>query len=123
MLKISVVTGRVTDVRYYRGAFLDARNAECPVRNEQLWVDLVDAATGRPVRVKQISGAIARRIVCTLKPGDEVKTGERYGMIKFGSRTDVLIPPELAHEVVVRVGDKVKGAETVLIRVPGERVA
>jgi phosphatidylserine decarboxylase len=116
-------TGRVTGVRYFRGAFLDARNAECPVRNEQLWVDLEDAATGRPVRVKQISGAIARRIVCTLKPGDKVQAGARYGMIKFGSRTDVLIPPQLAQEVAVRVGDKVKGAETILIRLVVSRVA
>jgi phosphatidylserine decarboxylase len=110
-------SGRVTDVRYFPGAFLDARNSECAVRNEQLWVDLVDAATGLPLRVKQISGAIARRIVCAVKPGDEIKVGERFGMIKFGSRTDVLVPAQMVHEVFVRVGDKVKGAETTLLSV------
>jgi phosphatidylserine decarboxylase len=109
-------TGRVTDVRYFRGEYLDARHGECASRNEQLWIDLVDAATGQPIRVKQIAGAIARRIVCVLKPGDEVKAGERFGMIKFGSRTDVLVPANADVEVLVKVGDKVKGAGTELMR-------
>jgi phosphatidylserine decarboxylase len=110
-------SGRVTAVRYFRGEYLDARHAECHVRNEQLWVDFADAVTGRPIRVKQISGAIARRIVCKLKPGDQVQAGERFGMIKFGSRTDVLIPPAMAKEVLVKVGDKVSGGKTILMRV------
>jgi phosphatidylserine decarboxylase len=109
-------TGRVTRVQYFRGEYLDARHAECHTRNEQLWVDVADVGTGWPIRVKQISGAIARRIVCKLKPGDEVKAGDRYGMIKFGSRTDVLVPVALAREVVAQVGDKVKGGKTILIR-------
>jgi phosphatidylserine decarboxylase len=110
-------SGRVTSVRYFRGEYLDARHAECHVRNEQLWVDFTDAATGQPIRVKQISGAIARRIVCKLKPGDVVSAGERFGMIKFGSRTDVLIPAGMAKEVLVKVGDKVSGGKTILARV------
>jgi phosphatidylserine decarboxylase len=109
-------TGRVTGIRYFRGAYLDARHADCAARNEQLWIDLIDAATGHPIRVKQIAGAIARRIVCTLKPSDEIKAGERFGMIKFGSRTDVLVPASADVEVFVKVGDKVKGASTVLMR-------
>jgi phosphatidylserine decarboxylase len=109
-------TGRVTAVRYYPGAFLDARHPECPVRNEQLWIDLEETGPGRPLRVKQISGAIARRIVCWLKPGDEVQAGERLGMIKFGSRTEVLLPAGLALDVRVKVGDKVKGGSTTLLR-------
>jgi phosphatidylserine decarboxylase len=108
--------GRVTKVQYFRGEYLDARHAECHVRNEQLWVDFEDHRTGQPVRVKQISGAIARRIVCKLKPGDEMQAGERFGMIKLGSRTDVLIPPGMAREVTVQVGAKVKGGTTILIR-------
>jgi phosphatidylserine decarboxylase len=108
--------GRVTAVRYFRGAFLDARHAECAVRNEQLWIDLEEAGTGRPVRIKQIAGAIARRIVCRLKPGDDVGAGDRFGMIKFGSRTEVLIPAGEALDVRVKVGDKVKGGATVLLR-------
>lgn len=109
-------TGKVTDVRYFPGCFLDARHADCAVRNEQLWIDLEDAATRRPMRVKQISGAIARRIVCWLKPGQEVRAGERLGMIKFGSRTDVLIPAGNPLDVLVKVGDKVNGGSTVLLR-------
>jgi phosphatidylserine decarboxylase len=108
--------GRVLAVRYFPGAFLDARNPECAVRNEQLWLDLEETESGRPVRVKQISGAIARRIVCWLKPGDQVRAGDRYGMIKFGSRTEVLLPVGEAREVFVKVGDKVKGCSTVLLR-------
>lgn len=109
-------SGRVTQVRYFPGAFLDARNPESAVRNEQLWIDLEDAQTGRPLRVKQISGAIARRIVCWLKKGDEVVRGERLGMIKLGSRTDILIPVGLAQELLVKVGDTVKGGATTLLR-------
>src|SRR4029078_8219179 len=97
--------GRVTDVRYFRGEYLDAAHAVCAPRNEQLWIAMTDAATGQPIRVKQIAGAIARRIVCVLKPGDEVKAGERFGMIKFGSRTDVLLPASADVEVLVKVGD------------------
>jgi phosphatidylserine decarboxylase len=109
-------TGRVTAVRYFRGAYLDARHADCASRNEQLWIDFADTATGELIRVKQIAGAIARRIVCTLKPGDEVAIGERFGMIKFGSRTDLLISADRVAEIGVKVGDKVKGASTALLR-------
>jgi phosphatidylserine decarboxylase len=108
--------GKVVAVRYFRGCFLDARNPDCGVRNEQLWVDLEETGSGRPVRVKQISGAIARRIVCWLKPGDEVKAGERFGMIKFGSRTELWLPAGEAMDVQVKVGAKVKGGSTVLLR-------
>jgi phosphatidylserine decarboxylase len=106
----------VIDVRYFPGAFLDARNAESALRNEQLWIDAVEAGTGRALRVKQISGAIARRIVCWLKAGDRVGRGERIGMIKLGSRTDLLVPASQTAEVCVRVGDKVRGGSSVLVR-------
>jgi phosphatidylserine decarboxylase len=106
----------VTNVRYFPGEFLDARNLESAVRNEQLWIDMIEPTTKRPMRVKQISGAIARRIVCWLKPGDKLRKGERIGMIKLGSRTDVLIPAGSASEVCVKVGDKVAGGATVLLK-------
>jgi phosphatidylserine decarboxylase len=109
-------TGRVVSLRYMPGAFLDARHPDCPLRNEQLWIDLEDASSARLLRVKQISGAIARRIVCWLKPGEEVKIGDRLGMIKFGSRTEILLAAGTPLEVQVKVGDKVKGASTVLLR-------
>jgi phosphatidylserine decarboxylase len=109
-------TGKVVNVRYFPGAFLDARNAACAVRNEQLWIDLEEKDSRRPVRVKQIAGAIARRIVCQLKIGEEVQAGDRFGMIKFGSRTDVLIPAGDPLEVKVKVGDHVQGGATALLQ-------
>lgn len=108
-------TARVTNIRYYPGAFLDARHAESAQRNEQLWVDMVEP-NGRRIRVKQISGAIARRIVCWLRLEEEVPRGERIGMIKFGSRTDLLVPVEPGTEVLVKVGDKLQGGSSVLLR-------
>lgn len=109
-------SGRVAALRYYAGAFLDARDAECSVRNEQFWIDLTDAHTGSLVRVKQIAGAIARRIVCWLRPDEEVRAGERLGMIKFGSRTEVSVAAELVQEALVQVGDRVHGGSTILLR-------
>jgi phosphatidylserine decarboxylase len=107
----------VAKVRYFPGAFLDARNPDSAVRNEQLWIDAVATDTGRPLRVKQISGAIARRIVCWLKPGDRLGRGERIGMIKLGSRTDLLLPAGDVGGVCVRVGAKVRGGATILLRI------
>src|SRR5205807_554318 len=77
-------TGRVINVRYFPGAFLDARHKECSVRNEQLWLDIEEERSQRLLRVKQISGAIARRIVCWVKLGERIERGRRFGMIKFG---------------------------------------
>jgi phosphatidylserine decarboxylase len=108
--------GRVVQLRYFPGAYLDARNSECSVRNEQFWIDQVDATTGVLIRTKQIAGAIARRIVCWLRPDEEIRAGERFGMIKFGSRTEVYLPAEAVREVRVKVGDPVRGGTTVLLR-------
>jgi phosphatidylserine decarboxylase len=113
-------SGTVTQIRYYPGAFLDARDRECAVRNEQLWIDFTDEHLACPIRVKQVAGAIARRIVCVLKPGEAVRAGERFGMIKFGSRTDVLVPASLVAEVLVRVGEAVAGGSRVLLRMRKE---
>jgi phosphatidylserine decarboxylase len=109
-------SGRVVALRYYPGEFLDARAADCAVRNEQFWIDLIDARSGGLVRVKQIAGAIARRIVCWLRPDEEVRAGERLGMIKFGSRTEVSVSAELVQEALVKVGDSVRGGSTILMR-------
>jgi phosphatidylserine decarboxylase len=108
--------GTVVGLRYYPGAFLDARAEGCAVRNEQFWVDLRDARTGTMIRVRQIAGAIARRIVCWLRSDEEVRVGERFGMIKFGSRTDVLLPVDQVRDVLVKVGDPVRGGSTPLLR-------
>ena len=107
---------KVTTVRYFPGEFLDARAADCGVRNEQLWIDLEDDALGIPIRLKQVSGAIARRIVCWLRVGERVARGDRLGMIKFGSRTDVLVPADRVAEVCVKVGESVSGGSQVLLR-------
>ncbi|MHC5019446.1 MAG: phosphatidylserine decarboxylase [Planctomycetota bacterium] len=106
---------RVTAVRYFPGAFMTARREECVVRNEQLWVDLEEAG-GRKLRLKQVSGSMARRIVCWLRVGETVRAGERWGIIKYGSRTDVLIPAHDARTVMVRIGDRVCAGTTVLLR-------
>jgi phosphatidylserine decarboxylase len=115
-------SGRITALRYYPGAFLDARAADCAARNEQFWIDLTDAQSGGLVRVKQIAGAIARRIVCWLRLDEEVRAGDRLGMIKFGSRTEVSVPVELVQEALVQVGDSVRGGSTVLLRLKNDRV-
>lgn len=114
--------GTVEAVRYFLGEFVRARREDCAARNEQLWVDYRDRA-GRLIRVKQISGAMARRIVCWLKPTDAVTAGERYGMIKYGSRGDVLISAAEAVEVAVAVGDVVRAGETIMLRFTGEEGA
>lgn len=108
-------SGKIVALHYYPGSFLDARNQECGVKNEQFWID-VEEPNGRRIRVKQIAGAIARRIVCWLRPDETVTRGERLGMIKFGSRTELYLPAGETTEVCVKVGDAVRGASTVLAR-------
>lgn len=106
---------RVVDVRYFPGRFRNARHPACARENEQLWVDLVDR-DGRAIRVKQISGALARRLVCWLRVGETVAPGARYGMIKYGSRADVLITPGADVAVAVAIGQRVVAGQTVLAR-------
>ena len=84
--------------------------------NEQLWVDL-EEPDGRVIRVKQVSGALARRLVCWLAVGEQVRPGVRYGMIKYGSRADVLVTPGPDVAVTVAVGERVWAGETVMMRV------
>jgi phosphatidylserine decarboxylase len=108
--------GRVVALRYFPGKFADARKQDCHVDNEQFWTDIEDAETGRMIRVKQIAGLAARRIVNWLRPGEDVRAGDRSGMIKFGSRTDLLLPADQGKEVMVKVGDPVRGGSSVLLR-------
>ncbi len=106
------VDGKITYTQHHPGLFLDARNVEASTKNEALtWAFQGERAT---LVVKQITGAIARRIVPWSKIGDSLKRGERFGMIRFGSRTEVYLP--LDCEVTVKIGDKVKGGETVIAR-------
>ena len=106
----SPVTGVIEDVRYQKGKFGNAMDAASADLNEQNVVTVrADAGT---VVFKQIAGLLARRIVFTKKVGDRVERGERVGLIKFGSRTDVIFPADA--DMKVRVGDRVKGGSSVL---------
>jgi len=98
------------------GCYYDARDTRAIKENESLLLGGIGklADVEFPIAVKQISGAIARRIVCEAKPGSVLKRGERYGMIKFGSRTEVYIPAKSDLEIKVRLGDKVQGGLTIL---------
>jgi phosphatidylserine decarboxylase len=108
--------GEVIYRKHYPGKFLDARNPEASVVNEsQTWAFRNGATT---LVVRQITGAIARRIVGWSKVGDRVAKGERFGMIRFGSRTEVYLP--LDSEITVQRGDRVKGGETIVARLPKE---
>jgi len=116
----SPVAGRVVGLRYRRGKYLNALRPESARENEQLAVRLQETeAPYRRFVVRQITGAIARRIVCWLKPGDELTRGEEFGMIKLGSRTELVMPREDGLRVRAKVGDKVKAGLTVLAEYRG----
>jgi phosphatidylserine decarboxylase len=100
--------------RYVPGAFLDARDPTCAERNEANLVGF-ESPRGR-FAVRQVAGLIARRIVCPLQEGQAVARGERIGMIKFGSRTELLVPAGAPVEVAVEVGRRVRGGRTILLR-------
>lgn len=104
--------GVITRSTYSPGSFLAAYRAESAHRNErsELWVDDGD----RTVVFRQIVGVLARRIVTRVQPGQQVATGERIGLMKFGSRMDVFVPPECT--VLVTEGQRVRGGETVIAR-------
>lgn len=105
---------RVRLLRYSPGRFLDARDPRCAAENESNLMGF-EGARG-PFAVRQVAGLIARRIVCPLKEGDQVVRGQRAGMIKFGSRTELLVPAGTRVKVETAVGRKVRGGETVLLR-------
>jgi len=106
--------GTVRSIRYLPGRFLDARSPKSKDLNEANLVGF-DGARG-PFAVKQIAGLVARRIVCPLAVGDAVERGARMGMIKFGSRTELLLPADAPVQVEVEVGQRVRGAESILLR-------
>jgi phosphatidylserine decarboxylase len=106
----SPFSGTIEKTHYSAGEFLDARHLEVDIRNEnQTW--LLRTAKG-PLLIRQIAGLIARRIVGWKKPGDTVTTGERIGMIRFGSRTDLYFPATCTPQV--QVGQRVVGGQTIL---------
>ena len=113
----SPVSGIVRGARYEHGKYLNAMNPACAEQNERNTVTI--EGEGHRVIFKQIAGLLARRIVFTKQVGDSVRRGERVGLIKFGSRTDVLLEPSA--EVAVKVGDNVKGGSSILAFLRQER--
>jgi phosphatidylserine decarboxylase len=108
---------QVEGTRYFAGKFLNAGVPKASVENEQHWFRLASAK--RRVVVKQIAGLIARRILPWARPGDALAPGQLIGLIQFGSQVDLIVSPDAA--VLVKVGDKVVGGESVLVRYKGAR--
>jgi phosphatidylserine decarboxylase len=104
-------TGVIDYVDYNPGKFFAAYEDKASELNEQTEIGMV-TETGRKVAFKQIAGLIARRVVCRLKAGDNVAAGDRFGLIRFGSRVDLLVPEDC--RIDVKLGDRVYGGETVL---------
>lgn len=110
--------GRVESVARRSGAFLDVRRPEARERNESVTLRLAYRRGGReyPVVVRQVAGLIARRIVTNVQPGGELRRGERFGMIKWGSRLEVLLPDDLPGEITVRPGQRVRAGQSVIFQ-------
>lgn len=113
------VSGRIVDVRYRPGRFLPAYAPRAGAQNErsEIWID----HDGERIVCRQVVGVLARRVVCRLTPGTRVAVGQRFGVMKFGSRMDVFLPPSASVSVVT--GDVVRGGETVVATLsapPGE---
>jgi phosphatidylserine decarboxylase len=105
--------GRVTRLNYQPGRFLPAYRAESGRENErtEMWIE----RGGTVVVARQVVGVLARRVVCRLHEGARAATGDRYGLMKFGSRMDVFVPPDA--RLAVAAGDRVRGGETPIARV------
>ena len=105
------------------GCYHDARDARAVRENESLLLAGIANMNGTefPIAVKQISGAIARRIVCEAEPGSSLKRGEQYGMIKFGSRTEIYLPAQNQLDIKVCVGDKVQGGLSILAQLKSSK--
>ncbi|WKZ17792.1 MAG: phosphatidylserine decarboxylase family protein [Candidatus Jettenia sp. CY-1] len=108
------VHGRVEFIKHTKGKFLDARDDGCFRSNENNVMGLSLPGSHVKIAVKQIAGKIAKRIVCACKIGDVLRQGQRFGMIKFGSRVEVFIPDSVTFEIMVKVGEKVTAGKTVL---------
>jgi phosphatidylserine decarboxylase len=116
------IDGRITYRQHREGLCLDARRPDCSEKNESMTWAFENSQV--IIVVRQLTGAIARRIVGWAQVGDELKKGDRFGMIRFGSRTEVYLP--LNAELLVKVGDHVSGGSTIIARLPktvGEAVS
>jgi phosphatidylserine decarboxylase len=108
------VAGRVTRVDYHPGKYLPAYRGEAATENErnEIWLE----RAGTPIMFRQVTGVLVRRVVCRLRPGDEVQAGQRFGVMKFGSRIDLFLPPSA--RLLVAPGARVRAGETVIARLP-----
>ena len=102
--------GTVKEVKYFSGRFMAAFKEEASKSNEH--INMVMECKQGNVMMRQVAGLLARRAVCRVKPGDTLKQGERYGLIKFSSRVDIFLP--LGTDVKVQLNDKVKAGETLI---------
>lgn len=110
----SPIAGKITRVEYIPGKKMPATSNEASFLNER---NALTISNDRITIVcTQIAGIVARRIVCWYKEGDELELGERFGLIKFSSRTDIKMPKEV--ELTVKIGDRVKGGETIIAKIP-----
>ncbi|MBI5359241.1 MAG: phosphatidylserine decarboxylase family protein [Planctomycetes bacterium] len=109
------IAGRIEFVRHTPGKFLNALKSEASLHNENNLIGAHNDEKNFNFMVRQIAGIIARRIVCGCKTGDILGKGEKFGMIKFGSRAEVYLPKEIAGEFKVKLNDKVKAGESILV--------
>ncbi len=114
----SPCAARVLSLSHKPGKFMNALNPQSADVNESMLMVLGDLSEGKPIAtVRQVSGAVARTIVCDVEPGRDLSRGQRYGMIKFGSTTELYLPLSSAPTVLVAKGDKVNGGSSVLARI------
>jgi phosphatidylserine decarboxylase len=110
-------TSRIIALKYSPGEFLNALNPQSATRNESMWIGMEEELPPHDrMVVRQIAGAYARRIVCVLRPGQVVVCGERIGMIKLGSRTELIVPDRPDMQIQVNVGDRVRAGVSVLVQ-------
>lgn len=110
----SPMEGMVEDVQYYAGSFVNAALAKASTENERNAV-MMTTTRGQSITFVQVAGLVARRIICYVKTGDQLKRGQRYGFIRFGSRVDIYLPKTVV--VCVSIGDKVRATETILAKI------
>lgn len=110
--------GQVSYLDYKKGKYLVASHKDAPSQNERNTIGLAvkSGSAGYKILLRQIAGIIAQRIVCDCKLNDMLASGQPFGMIKFGSRTEIYIPKDRLQEFNIKLGDKVKGGETVIAR-------
>ena len=111
------IASRIVKIAYFKGKYLNALKPESAQVNEKLELSIQGTqAPYRPMIVRQMAGAIARRIVCWVRPNEELMSGSLFGMIKFGSRTELVLPDEPGLEIVAKIGEAVQGGSTLLAR-------